>query len=145
MVAVARSPERTATLLDRFKESFSSIAGAIEAAPAPHDIIVTEDFQQRAGIGETRTVIVRNLEKERGFGIVWRVEVRRCEGMCNRFFDAMKPDDSPSNAAFLKELNRRLSVEGATRTAIEGRMNWDWVSRGRRAAAFEKKRVESAY
>jgi hypothetical protein len=102
----------------RFRGDFGPIVEAIDAAH-DHDWFVVEPYTTRVGIGLQATIIVKNMKTGKGWGLVWRVDAKRLEGMRGNVYHGDSPDCSPSRA-FMETFKKRLASEAATLAAVTG-------------------------
>lgn len=106
-------------MIDVFKRQFPTAWQMVEDSPNYRLDIV--EHRECIGVGSTATVLFR-CANNRAFGAVWRIEKATLNGLRARNFDGSKPDDSPANADFLLELDRRLQTDGAAREEVANRM-----------------------
>lgn len=97
-----------------FRVAFPRIAAMVDAT-GEHRIEVTHSLADAAG---DATVICKRISNSRGWGLTWRGN--ELIGMRGHRYAADAGDSSPGNAEFLRELERRLAVIGASLQAVEG-------------------------
>jgi len=105
-------------LEEKFAATFGVVANAINAAPERHEIYFTLPLIDKIGVGESATAIVKCVRTQRGFGLTIHFGSGVIVGMRSLQYDTKKSPDSHGNIAFIEEMKRRLSVEGASLGAI---------------------------
>lgn len=101
---------------NQFRQDFPEIITEIDAA-GDHEWILVDEYVTRIGVGLQTTVIVKNLETGKGWGLVWRIDAKRLEGMRGNVYHA-EHRDSSSSQAFMETFRKRLQSEAATLAAI---------------------------
>jgi hypothetical protein len=105
----------TDTTLALFEKQFPTIAKMV-ADSENYRIEITHPLES-IGVGAASTVIFKH-KSGRGFGCSWHLDKGQLHGLKSRRFDASESDDSPANAEWIRELERRLSLDGESRGEI---------------------------
>ena len=105
----------TDTTLALFAKQFPAIAKMVEDSENYHLEITLP--MEAIGVGAAATVIFKN-KSGRGFGCSWHIDKGELYGLKSRRFDSSEPDDSPANSEWIRELERRLSLDGESRGEI---------------------------
>jgi len=100
-------------LEEKFRDRFESVANIIDSASEPHSLYFVTPLLEKIGVGESATCILKNPHG-RGFGLTVHFGSGVIVGMRSLQYDTKKSPDSHGNRAFIEELKRRLSVEGAS-------------------------------
>lgn len=103
------------TTIDLFRQTFPTLMNLIDESESYHlEITLPHEL---IGVGASATAIIKH-RNGRGFGMTWQIDRGQLHGLKSRRFDASEPDDSPANVEWIRELERRLSLDGESRSEI---------------------------
>lgn len=108
-----------------FREACPDLVEAVEAS-GTHQLFFVDEFEERVGIGRGTVVICKHIETGRGWGIHFRVDARRCDGLKGRIYRADLPDSAASRD-FMAEWCRRLQVRGIGLVEAGGHVAGDGI------------------
>ncbi|OAI30550.1 hypothetical protein A1351_08595 [Methylosinus sp. R-45379] len=105
----------TDTTLALFEKQFPTIAKMV-ADSENYRIEITHPLES-LGIGAASTVIFKS-KAGRGFGASWHLDKGELHGLRSRRYSSAAGDDDPANREWIRELERRLSLDGESRGEI---------------------------